>query len=87
MQGNVSIEIRANGFTLKGNNSNEILARSHINQVTFLQTDRQTYKPRDIIKIRILILNKDGFASKEKTVVLQTLSVPMLNASYCRFLR
>lgn len=86
MKANVGIDIRANGFTLKGNNSNEILAHSHINQVTFLQTDRQTYKPGDIFKIRILILNKDGFASKEKAVVLQTFSVCVLNDSSCRFL-
>lgn len=78
-EANVGIEIRANGFMLKEIKKIPVLPR--INQVTFLQTDRQIYKPGDIFKIRIFILNKDALASEEQTVVLKIICVFVLNDS------
>lgn len=65
----VEIQIKtSDGTTLSGHTS-ESIPVSQLEDVTFVQTDKQEYKPGDVLKIRIFVLNKDFLAGNEQKVV------------------
>lgn len=66
----VEIQIQANDVLLSGRSSNtiSILSPNGKQEVTFLQTDRQMYKPGDVLKIRALVVNKEFLAGEEQKV-------------------
>lgn len=54
----VQVQLQINETVESGQNQDPILIYPNRNTI-FLQTDRQIYKPGDIIRIRLLVLNQD----------------------------
>lgn len=68
----IKVQIQSGSILLNEHNSKSVTLVPKANQVvTFLQTDRQMYKPGDTIKIRVLVLHKESLSGEEQTVFLE----------------
>ncbi|XP_044265167.1 alpha-2-macroglobulin-like isoform X2 [Tribolium madens] len=54
----VKVQIEAPGATLTAHNQDPVVVHPD-NKITFIETDRMTYKSKDIVKFRILTLGND----------------------------
>lgn len=67
----VDMRVQSGETVLKGNNTFPLTVSAPKASQIFLQTDRHTYKPGDVVKVRILLLNDDFLAGSEQKVSLQ----------------
>lgn len=63
----VQMQIQINGTIESGQNQDPVLVYPHRNTI-LIQTDRQTYKPGDQVKIRLLALNQELFSDSRHKV-------------------
>lgn len=55
---NIHLQVQLNGSIVSAHNTDPIFIIVE-DKVTFIETDKQTYRPGDKIRIRFLILDKD----------------------------